>query len=528
MPPNSIDEGTGGGPCVIVDIAESSLHHAHEHASGPSSDKLPTPPHVAASAVVAGLGGAASLPMSVFNLTNTSVGAGVLALPFFFRSTGLLLGSIVMITVAIMSAFSLRLLVDCGSLGVKGTSYADIAAAAFGRVGTKMVQLVMFLLTFGAITSYFIIIGTLGCQTIEQLSNLSEATGLATALDCHDPATLPWYARREFVSAAFMLLILPLSLLRNMSALGFASFLSLGAVFYMVVLVVQDGIRFVAQGDQPVVQEPGPADGSNSNDGIQMVILSPKFFFALPIICLAFLNHTNINGIVDEMARPTRRRVQTLIFSSTSIAMVFYAFVGIVGYLRFGAATPEDILMSYRPETNVETVLFALSRLGMVLCLALSMPLLLFPSRSSLHELLVDLPCACTCKKTAEATVTGTINAKAPKTETETSSRLAWFLETLFILLGTYGTAVAVPAITTVFGLTGSITGCTLVYVLPPAFYLRLRRRALRDECDDESGEKAVATRWRAIGAWVVLVLGSLISVMSTGAILYQIIMGEA
>ena len=71
----------------------------------------------------------------------------------------------------------------------------------------------------------------------------------------------------------------------------------------------------------------------------------PQIFFALPIICLAFLNHTNIHSIVEEMDRPTPARIRRLIGSSTSIATVLYCLVGIMGYLRFGDLTQDDVLL---------------------------------------------------------------------------------------------------------------------------------------------------------------------------------------
>ena len=44
-------------------------------------------------------------------LTNTSVGAGTLALPYFYASTGLYLGSGILFSIAIMSAISLHILI---------------------------------------------------------------------------------------------------------------------------------------------------------------------------------------------------------------------------------------------------------------------------------------------------------------------------------------------------------------------------------------------------------------------------------
>ena len=54
---------------------------------------------------------------AVANLANAAIGAGVLSLPFFFASTGVVIGVCILFVVASMSAFSLALLVDCNMLG---------------------------------------------------------------------------------------------------------------------------------------------------------------------------------------------------------------------------------------------------------------------------------------------------------------------------------------------------------------------------------------------------------------------------
>eukprot|EP00947_MAST-08B_sp_MAST-8B-sp1_P006563 g6563.t1 len=447
----------------------------------------------------------------------------------------------------------------------QANSYLEVASAAFGRRGTQAVQLIMFLLTFGAMTVYFIIIGTLGCQTISQLGQLN-ATSNATNVSCDDPSSMPWFARRELLSAAVLCLIAPLCLLRNMSALGFVSFLSLGAVFYFMILVVQDSTRHLIDtyggggggggehtsgsalmaaaaglfasnqhqwstsnvwqvvaggagtgqngstnpngttpnGTTPNGTIPGGGGGGGGGGGDdimhKLVAFSPKIFFALPIVCLAFLNHTNIHSIVEEMAQPTKPRIRTLVTSSTGIATAFYSLVGVLGYLRFGDATLSDVLLCYTDlATWTETVVFAISRIGMVICLGSSIPLLTFPCRMCFHTILRDV--LSRCEKFHSV-----------------GGRTVFYLETFFILAAAYGTSVAVPTIETAFGLTGSITGCALVYIFPPASYLRLRHRVITKPEDLRS------TRCRAAGAWVVLVVGSMISLVSTGAILYQII----
>ena len=358
-------------------------------------------------------GGSTSLVLSVFNLTNTALGAGVLSLPYFFASTGIVAGLFVLVAVGLMSALSLHLLVKANPLA-GANSYLEVAAAAYGKRGVRCVQFSTLLLTFGAIPVYFVIVGSLGCQAVVQLGSphgeapppappiplpvwnsssgsssstdaiatAAASSGVATAAtasasaststsasasstarqkeshhhhhprpSCASREGLPWYARREFLSASLYFVVVPLCMLKNMRFLGFVSLVSLGAVMYLVVLVVQDAALFYSQDATSVAvplasAEAAPLSSSSSTTLSSVVMatesrweastfkifdVSAQIFFALPIITLAFLNHPNLNPILETMHRPTTKRVTLLIGSSTTIAAVLYSIVGICG-----------------------------------------------------------------------------------------------------------------------------------------------------------------------------------------------------
>jgi len=57
--------------------------------------------------------GPGSIFSSVFNLVSSCGGGGVLSLPFAFKETGLILGCLILVFVASISAYSAHLLVAC-------------------------------------------------------------------------------------------------------------------------------------------------------------------------------------------------------------------------------------------------------------------------------------------------------------------------------------------------------------------------------------------------------------------------------
>lgn len=75
-----------------------------------------------------------SLVKSVFNLTNTTVGAGTLAMPYYVAQTGFAIGFGLLFMIAGLSDFALGLLLQCGK-STQTSSYFDVAREAYGKAG---------------------------------------------------------------------------------------------------------------------------------------------------------------------------------------------------------------------------------------------------------------------------------------------------------------------------------------------------------------------------------------------------------
>ena len=69
-----------------------------------------------------------------------------------------------------------------------------------------------------------------------------------------------------------------------------------------------------------------------------------------------------------------------------------------------------------------------------------------------------------------------------------------------------------VPNILVAFGLTGAVGGCTLVYVLPPLFYLKL------------SNKEGCLSSCTHLWAVILLLVGAAISVICTVAIVVSLV----
>jgi sodium-coupled neutral amino acid transporter 2 len=102
----------------------------------------------------------ASFTGSVFNLSTTIIGAGIMALPAAMKVLGLTIGIASIIFFALLSHTSLDILMRFSRVA-KAQSYGDIMGCAFGSVGRLVFQISVLVNNFGILVVYIIIIGNL-------------------------------------------------------------------------------------------------------------------------------------------------------------------------------------------------------------------------------------------------------------------------------------------------------------------------------------------------------------------------------
>ncbi len=117
---------------------ENEHEHEHEHA-------------------IAGNEGA-SFTGSVFNISTSIIGAGIMALPATMKVLGLGVGIGMVVFVAVLTESSLEMLLRFSRVG-KSESYGDVMRDAFGGVGKLLLQICILLNNVGTLIVYMIIIG---------------------------------------------------------------------------------------------------------------------------------------------------------------------------------------------------------------------------------------------------------------------------------------------------------------------------------------------------------------------------------
>ena len=97
------------------------------------------------------------------NLVNSIVGAGIIGIPYAINQAGFVVGVALLCLVAYFTDKSLRMIVELASfhpllsnLGV--LTYEDLMRIPFGKAGSNFILASMFIMAYGAMTAYLLIV----------------------------------------------------------------------------------------------------------------------------------------------------------------------------------------------------------------------------------------------------------------------------------------------------------------------------------------------------------------------------------
>ncbi|EGD77479.1 hypothetical protein PTSG_08575 [Salpingoeca rosetta] len=393
-----------------------------------------------------------SVATCTFNLINTIIGAGVLSLPYAFALTGYAGGIILLLLNVVGADYSLRALLHCSKACGRRT-YEGVTEFAFGRVGLAIVSASSILLNIGAATAYIVIIG----DTLPHL--IVDFGG-------EDFLARSW-ERIWCTGMVMMIALIPLSLLRNVTYLGYTSLLSFACVFVFVFVML--GIATEGpQHDPDAIEHTKPA----------AFVGSTNLFRAASLLAFSFTCHSTMFPIYLELEKPTVKRMTTAIHSAMIVCFGLYLIVGLCGYLTYqdtDGGVKGDVLVNIglnenRAITNVVRIMYLISIIS-------TYPLALPPIRQAVGGLLFQ-------------------NDHPTSWPILRHLALSFAVLVLTFLFGNY-----VPVLEFVFGLTGATGGVMLVYILPAAISLKVRQRL------------SVTTR---VILWTMLIVGIALGVLST------------
>lgn len=274
------------------------------------------------------------------------VGAGVLGLPYTFKKTGWVFGSLMVFSVAFFTYYCMMLLVRTrrkldSLVGYsKINSFGDLGFAVCGSFGRLSVDAMIILAQVGFCVSYLIFIST----TLAYLFNDSSEVRI---LGLTPKSLYLWGC------FPFQLGLSAIPTLTHLAPLSiFADVVDVGA---MGVVMVEDVIIFL--NERPALQAFG---------GLSV------FFYGLGVAVYAFEGIGMILPIESE-AKDRDKFGKVLAWCMTFIAFMYGAF-GVLGYFAFGVET-KDIITTNFGQGLLSTVV----QLGLCINLFFTLPLMMNP-----------------------------------------------------------------------------------------------------------------------------------------------------
>ncbi|KAL0246203.1 hypothetical protein GEMRC1_007416 [Eukaryota sp. GEM-RC1] len=263
----------------------------------------------------------ASVSSTVSNLANSVTGAAVLTLASAMVDTGLGLGIILLLFIALMSGIAFMFIAECCTL-TSQYSFKGLAANLLGKQYAVLVDLLIAVYTFGTSTAYCVALGDF----------------FPSLFQLFLPSSLPSFVfkKSSVVIIIAVFILLPLSLLPNIDALRVTSSLSLLCPIYLIFVIV----FHLVTGNIPETPDlpRGPIVWFN---------LSSHIFLAIPLLSVSFTAHYNVPKMINELDKRSLKKFKTVVISAIIICVVLYSLSAVTGYVTFRAATNGDILNNF-------------------------------------------------------------------------------------------------------------------------------------------------------------------------------------
>uniref|UniRef100_A0A3B3QZ24 Solute carrier family 38 member 5a n=1 Tax=Paramormyrops kingsleyae TaxID=1676925 RepID=A0A3B3QZ24_9TELE len=381
--------------------------------------------------------GKSSMAMSIFNVSNAIMGSGILGLAYAMANTGIVLFVVLLTVMAILSAYSIHLLLrSAGIVGIR--AYEELGNRAFGTPGKVLTASLITLNNIGAMASYLFIVKS-------ELPLIIEAF-LGTPSDSQE-----WYLKGEYlVIIVSLTVIFPLALMRQLGYLGYTSGFSLTCMVFFIISVMYKKFTIAC----PVKNhDPDQASGHMSNStneddvcGAKLVTLNSRTAYTIPILAFAFVCQPVVLPIYTELRKPTKKRMQTVANISVFAMTVMYLLAAIFGYLTFYDEVESELLYTYQKVSSADRLILGV-RLAVLVAVVLTVPVVIFPIRTALLQLLAP---------------------NRPFNWVRHSSVAFGLL----VLVNTL--VIFVPNIKDIFGVIGATSAPSLIFILPGLFYIRI------------------------------------------------------
>ncbi|XP_011311169.1 putative sodium-coupled neutral amino acid transporter 10 isoform X1 [Fopius arisanus] len=377
----------------------------------------------------------------VMTLANSIIGVSVLAMPFCFKQCGIVLAIAVLLLCSVLSRLACHFLIKSAVMS-RRRNFEFLAFHAFGPMGKFLVELFIIGFLLGTCIAFYVVIGDLGPQIIGKMLNKN-----------------PEDIRTSFLLTTGALIVFPLGLLKNIDSLANICTATIGFYICLVLKVMIDSTKHIFSGDWY----------DNVNYWRPAGILQ-----CLPIFSMALFCQTQLFEIYESILNVSLEKMNHVVRGALNICTMVYLCVGFFGYVAFCTESfSGNILMVLEPSATSDMI-----KIGFVLSVVFSFPLVIFPCRASLNSLLFRRV------QTHEP-----VNNYIPE--------IRFRCLTLTIVTVALITGIFMPNIEFVLGLVGSTIGVMICLILPTTFFIVISAK--------NTNERLLAQVISFVGIWIMI-----------------------
>uniref|UniRef100_A0A673HPX0 Sodium-coupled neutral amino acid transporter 3-like n=1 Tax=Sinocyclocheilus rhinocerous TaxID=307959 RepID=A0A673HPX0_9TELE len=423
--------------------------------------------------------GKTSFRMSIFNLSNAIMGSGILGLAYAMANTGIILFTILITSYAMLKMhldFLLNFLL-CLSVCLGIRAYEQLGYRAFGPPGKILAACIITLHNIGEVS------------ILTALHNHITPSDMICCVKHLLLFVSDWFVDgRCLIIIVSVTVILPLAFMKRLGYLGYTSGFSLTCMVFFLISVIYK--KFVTECSlEHSYNETGVTESIyNSTDDTceaKFITINPQTAFTIPIMAFAFVCHPEVLPIYTELKNPNKKRMQNVANISIMAMFVMYLLTAIFGYLTFYGKVDSELLKMY---SKKDTLMLCV-RLAVLIAVTLTVPVVLFPIRRAVLQLLFpDKPFHWVRHISIAVCV-------------------LFFVNLLVIF---------VPNIRDIFGFIGATSAPSLIFILPGIFYI----------CIVPEAQEPLKSRPK-IQAIVFVTLGFIFMIMSITFIIIEWVNGK-
>ncbi|XP_067932811.1 putative sodium-coupled neutral amino acid transporter 11 [Watersipora subatra] len=360
-----------------------------------------------------------SLPGASFNFINSIIGAGVIGIPYALHQAGIGLGIILIISIAALTDYSIVLLIQGGNLANTKT-YQGLVNTTFGKVGFLLLTAMQFLYPFIAMVGYNVVIGDSITAVIERIGGEAvHGTALAS--------------RQLIIVVTTVVIMLPLSLYRDVAKISKASLLSLLLVIFILFAML---VKAILLRDPELI----------TDDAWDFA--HPDFAQSIGILSFAYMCHHNSFLLYTSLENPTEQRWNLVTHIGVLTSMFITLLFGILGYITFTGHVQGDVLLNYCFEDDFMNV----ARFAYAMNIVLTWPLECFVTREVIENSIFA--------------------TKEPQLGRH-------MIITVIIAALTCGISMATDCVEVVLQFNGVLAAIPLAFIFPPLCVLRLQQEPI-------------------------------------------------